>query len=140
MLALAFSAALIARSGARVVGVLRTSHDSTLEDDSDLVSLGILAERKEMILQLITSTNLDHATSKISTEDRDRTLAQLKREGVGILRDIDALGGEPADLEAVDRALLELGEAGDGVNAPSVADWSLAARIRHASPGREDPS
>lgn len=115
------AAARVARASAAV--------DTTLEEDVDAFRLGELAERREMVMQLILSTELDHQTGKISDEDRDRTLARYKREAVVLMKEIDALGGEPEDLAAADQALeARLAEAravaGDRL-------WSTAAKLRH---------
>lgn len=115
----------------RIVDVARSSPatDRPLAEDADASRLGELAERKEMIMQLLLSTQLDLETGKISEEDHAKTCLSLRRDAAAVLKDMAALGGNEEDLERVDAdleahlAALRTDEAARG--------WSAAARLRH---------
>lgn len=103
--------------------------DRSLAEDADASRLGELAERKEMIMQLILSTQLDLATGKISEQDHAKTYLSLRRDAARIVKEMEDLGGSEEDLQRVD-ADLEFHLAAlraDGSN----RHWSAAARLRH---------
>jgi hypothetical protein len=103
--------------------------DRSLAQDADASRLGELAERKEMIMQLILSTQLDLATGKISKGDYEKTYFLLRRDAGTIVREMESLGGSDEDLKRVDADLedhLEALRTGGGTR-----DWSAAARLRH---------
>lgn len=131
LLLAAFTAVLVVASVSGIVRIVRASAatDVTLGDDVETQLLGELTERKEMVMQLIMSTELDHQTSKISDEDRDKTLGRLKREAVALMKQIDLLGGTDEDVRRASDELerfLDESRAAGGDRA-----WSAAARIRH---------
>ena len=131
LLALAFALVLVGSSFVHIfrVATRPVAADTTLEEDQAAQWLGELAERREMVMQLILSTELDHQTAKISDEDRDKTLDRLKREAVFIMKQMDALAGEEVDVERAENDLDEFlarARAADGDR-----QWSAAARVRH---------
>jgi hypothetical protein len=103
--------------------------DRSLAEDADASRLGELAERKEMVMQLILSTQLDLATGKISEEDHAKTYLSLRNDAGRIVKEMEALGGTEEDLAEVDADLEAHLEAlrSDGAN----REWSAAARLRH---------
>lgn len=115
----------------RMVEVARSSPatDRPLAEDADASRLGELAERKEMIMQLILSTQLDLETGKISEEDHAKTYLSLRRDAAGIIKEMASLGGSEDDLERVDTDL-QAHLAALRSDAESEG-WSAAARLRH---------
>lgn len=131
LVVLAGAIALALGALVRIVAAARAPvhSDAQLAEDGDAARLGDLAERKEMVMQLILSTELDHQTHKISDEDRDKTLARLKREAVGLMKEMDTLAGDQVDTERADQeldAFLARSRAAGGDR-----QWSAAARLRH---------
>lgn len=104
---LALAAAAVGLAIARAWVLLRAvdSPDLTLREDAATTAHGELAERKQMLLQLMDSTQLDYETDKISEEDRDRTLRALKREAVVVMKQMQELGGSEQDIERAEREL-----------------------------------
>jgi hypothetical protein len=104
---LALAAAAVGLAVARAWVLLRNvdAPDLTLREDAATTAHGELAERKQMLLQLMDSTQLDFETDKISEEDRDRTLRALKREAVVVMKKMQELGGTEQDMERADREL-----------------------------------
>lgn len=130
-LIIAFAVAVILGSAsgiARLAGN-RGEADALLDEDVDAAALGDLAERKEMVMQLILSTELDHQTGKISDEDREKTVTRLKREAVAIMKRMDALGGTDEDVARAEQDLA--GHIGTARAAAGDRRWSAAARLRH---------
>lgn len=104
---LALSTAAVAVALVQAVRLLLRvgAPDTTLEQDAAAAQHGELAERKEMLMQLIESTRLDLETSKIGQEEHDRTMRSLKREAVAVLKEMEALGGTDSDIERAREAL-----------------------------------
>lgn len=131
LLLLAFATVLALGSLQRIVrsATRNDGLDNILAEDGDAARLGELAERKEMIMQLILSTELDHQTEKISDQDRELTIARLKRDAVAVMKQMDKLAGDTVDTERAERelsAFLSHARAADGDRR-----WSAAARLRH---------
>ncbi len=131
LLLLAFATVLAVSSMLRIAKAALQDDglDNILAEDGDASRLGELAERKEMVMQLILSTELDHQTAKISDQDRELTIARLKRDAVQIMKQMDALAGDVEDAERAERelsAFLTQARAADGDRR-----WSAAARLRH---------
>lgn len=105
---MAFALALVAMAVPRWLALVRSAGqpDVTLREDAAAMELGELAERKEMLLQLIQSTEFDHKAGKITEDARDGSLRRLKREAVNVMKRMDEIGGTDDDLQAAD-ALLE---------------------------------
>lgn len=104
---LALSTAAVAVALVQAVRLLLRvgAPDTTLEQDAAAAQHGELAERKEMLMQLIESTRLDLETRKIGQEEHDRTMRSLKREAVAVLKEMEALGGTDSDIERAREAL-----------------------------------
>ncbi|MFT6399914.1 MAG: hypothetical protein ACJAYU_004684 [Bradymonadia bacterium] len=131
LLMLAFAGLTVIASFGRLLVVAKRgpASDRSLAEDADASRLGELAERKEMVMQLILSTQLDLDTNKISDEDHAKTHLKLTKDAVAIMKEMEALGGTDEDLSAVDSDLDE------HLAALRVTDteraWSAAARLRH---------
>jgi hypothetical protein len=101
--------------------------DVTLREDADTVKHGVLAERKEMLMTLIASTELDLATGKITEDVCERTLRGLKREAVTVIKQMEALGGDETDLEFAEAALVDAERVAPSANGDGTHTSSLAA-------------
>ena len=103
---------MVAAALPRWVSLIRAAGapDVTLREDEVTLELGQLAERKEMLMQLIQSTEFDFAAGKITDDARDATLKKLKREAVTVMKRMESIGGSAADVEAASSLLA----AGDG--------------------------
>ena len=101
------------RDSPRWVSLIRAAGapDVTLREDEVTLELGQLAERKEMLMQLIQSTEFDFAAGKITDDARDATLKKLKREAVTVMKRMESIGGSAADVEAA-TSLLAAGDGG----------------------------
>ena len=128
---LALAVALVFTAASGIVSIARTDPRAfgTLAEDDDATELGNLAERKEMVMQLMLSTQLDRQTDKISDDDFDKTMARLKREAVAVMKRMDELGGEVDDIERANEELA--GFVAQAKSAEVDGQWSPAARVRH---------
>lgn len=124
-LLIVFAAAAIFRIAAR-----REASAVDVEEDRDAVRLRELAERKQMVIQLIQSTRLDFETGKITEADRDLTLKRLERQAVRLMKEMDELAGTEEDLARVNDELDAFIEASRG-RRDDAENWSAAARMRH---------
>lgn len=129
ILAFAVLAAIGAITRLFAVAKIAPASDRSLAEDADASRLGELAERREMVMQLILSTQLDLETTKISEEDHAKTYLKLRRDAVSIMKEMEALGGTEDDLSAVDSDLDEHLAALRVENTERA--WSAAARLRH---------
>lgn len=124
---LAVAVAIVSVAAARLVRLGATrGADASLAEDPDAALLGRLAERREIIMQLMLSTTLDFEMGKITADDRDKTLERLKREGVAVAKRMQSLAGSDDDLAAVDRDLKSAALETDANEA-----WSPVALARH---------
>lgn len=125
------AALLMIFQGRRIADLLREigEPDTSIDEDRHLAHLAELVARKDTLLRLIRSTELDFEMTKISAADRDKTIARIKPELVLILQEIDAHGGLEQDRATADELLKSRLEH---LKSSSEADaWSPAALARH---------
>lgn len=136
LLVIAFAIAVVASSIAAIGRRAAASEpDTSLDEDGDTFLLGTLAERKEMVMQLILSAELDHDMGKISDDDRDRTITRLKREAVEIMKRMDDLRGSDEDVAQASQDLQRFLERDRD---EAARKWSAAARLRHGGVPRSE--
>ena len=80
-----------------VIAPLRRERSRGGEEDPRIADL---ESRKEAKYREIRDTELDHAAGKLSEEDFRRQDAELRREAVEILKQLDAAKAEPANVES----------------------------------------
>lgn len=137
LIALALAGLLIIFAASAIfrIAAKRDASAVDIEEDRDAVRLRELAERKQMVLQLIQSTKLDFETGKITNSDRDQTLKRLERQAVRLMKAMDELEGTEEDLARADRELDAFLSASRGKR-DEAERWSQAARLRHGGKPR----
>jgi hypothetical protein len=130
LVVLLLAALLTARSVSHMLRAAWSAESATLlTDDAASSRLLDLLSRKDLLLKAIQSTHLDFDTSKISADDRDRTIRRLESEAVEVLRAVDELRGTDVDIARA-RTLVE-SEVSAAIGETDAVAWSAAARLRH---------
>lgn len=107
--------------------------DRTLDEDAALRDVRELLSRKTMLVQLIRSTELDQDMGRIDAGDAARLVNRYQREAVRVMRDLDALQGQPEDIERATALFEERSQrAAERIEAGENA-WSSVAARRHAT-------
>ena len=69
-------------------------------EEGDVARAASLQAQKAMVYQSIRDAELDRQTGKLSDEDADAMVTDLKARAVGILKELDGLGSGPAATPA----------------------------------------
>jgi Tfp pilus assembly protein PilE len=93
MLELLLAVAIVALVAWFVTEPLRGRRTESSEDSAE-AELADLEARKEAKYREIRDAQLDHAAGKLSADDFRRQDAELRREALEILRQLDRLRGE----------------------------------------------
>jgi t-SNARE complex subunit (syntaxin) len=76
--------------------VLRPSDSLFFEEDDPLTEL---INRKDTVLQAIKDLEFDYQVGKIDDEDFERLNAQLRRQALGLLKQIEKIAPDTTNLE-----------------------------------------
>lgn len=100
---------------AAIIGypLLRPGREAPLDPVGPAAELAAMQERKLQIYAAIRELGFDYNTDKLEKADYEEEVDQLKREAVEVVRQIEALRGQPpraddaleAEIAAVRRAL-----------------------------------
>ena len=108
-----------------------TALDRTTDEDEVLQEVQELLNRKTMLMQLIQHTTDDQEMGRIEDAEAQTLIRRYRREAVRVMKQLDALQGEPEDLQRA----TELFEARARETAQRIAageeQWSAAAMRRH---------
>lgn len=113
--------------------------DRYTDEDETLLEVQELLNRKSMLMQLIRHTTLDQEMGRIDEKDAGVLIRRYRREAVRVMKNLDALQGEPEDIERA----TEIFEMRADQTAQRIAageeEWSQAALRRHGglAPGQE---
>jgi hypothetical protein len=97
LLEVLLGALLFAAVVAFVIVPLRRAPEEHVAEDSHVADL---QARKEAKYREIRDAELDHAQGKLSDADWARADAQLRREAIEILKQLDAAGSRPSEPRA----------------------------------------
>lgn len=144
ILALILFAVTIWIAGQAVVNIARAwgedpTLDRTVDEDAVLRDVRELLSRKTMIMQLIQSTELDREMGRIDDADANTLIQRYRREAVRVMRDLDALQGEPEDIARATELFDARAEAAAERISAGEDAWSPVAARRHGQlqPKRE---
>lgn len=113
--------------------------DRYTDEDETLLEVQELLNRKSMLMQLIRHTELDQEMGRIDEDTAGVLVRRYRREAVRVMKNLDALQGEPEDIQRA----TQLFEARAQETAQRIAageeEWSPAAMRRHGglAPGQE---
>lgn len=114
--------------------------DRHADDDETLLEVQELLSRKTMLMQLIQHTTIDMEMGRIEESDAKALIRRYKRETVRVMKDLDALQGEPQDIErAIALVDARADQEAERIERQEEA-WSPAALKRHAgvAPGQNE--
>lgn len=108
-----------------------TALDRYTDEDEVLQEVQELLNRKTMLMQLIQHTTDDQEMGRIESAEANVLIRRYRREAVRVMKQLDALQGEPEDIERA----IAIFDARAQDTAERIAageeQWSAAAMRRH---------
>ncbi len=125
--------ALIVRSALGVARIIRgrSTADTTVREDREVWEFQELLARRDAVAAALRAAELDAATGKIASSERERVMVRLEREAAAIMRRIEALEGRDEDRAAAAAELASMLATIEARGAGGAEGWSPAALARH---------
>lgn len=105
--------------------------DRTTDEDEVLQEVQELLNRKTMLMQLIQNTTDDQEMGRIEDAEAQTLIRRYRREAVRVMKQLDALQGEPEDLERAEKLFETRAQEAAQRIAAGEEQWSAAAMRRH---------
>lgn len=117
-----------------------TALDRYTDEDEVLQEVQELLNRKMMLMQLIQHTTDDKEMERIEHAHADKLIRRYRREAVRVMKQLDALQGEPEDIDRATALFEQRAHATAKRIAAGEEKWSAAAMRRHGGLAtRQDP-